>query len=181
MGQAKSVPHLRQSKAQHASLGTALMGSGNRTYGEELRGEGKGSFLTPAHAMRLASHPLFTRQGKQMEVRGRYTIADWQVAPHEEGAVVAGRIASSSLPVYGVVAYVDPDGGGDYDARVFHTRPDADGKFRMETGSVRFGSKGEIRVIFLLKTGAASAFAGPRSPHTFTYAWSKEKGLSMQP
>ena len=35
------------------------MGSGNYTYGNELRKEGKGSFLSPTDALKLASVPLF--------------------------------------------------------------------------------------------------------------------------
>ena len=59
LGHALGLPHCRGS-ADEAQLGTALMGSGNRTFGDEIRGEGRGTFLSRAHALRLASHPQFS-------------------------------------------------------------------------------------------------------------------------
>ncbi len=59
LGHAPGLPH-REARPDEAVRGTALMGSGNQTYGDEVRGEGRGSFLMLAHALRLASHPQFS-------------------------------------------------------------------------------------------------------------------------
>lgn len=61
LGHALSLPHCRQ-RQDESRLGAALMGSGNRTYGEQLRGEGLGTFLTQAHSLRPAAHPVFNRR-----------------------------------------------------------------------------------------------------------------------
>lgn len=68
LGHALGLPHCRETPSQQQSFGTALMGSGNRSYGDELREEGKGSFLTLAHALRLASHPQFSGSTKGLKI-----------------------------------------------------------------------------------------------------------------
>jgi hypothetical protein len=75
LGHALGLPHC-QARDDEAARGTALMGSGNRTYGEELRGEGKGSFLTLAHALRLASHPQFSGSVKGLGAEPRAEFLD---------------------------------------------------------------------------------------------------------
>lgn len=54
LGHALGLPHCRARNGEDPGGRTALMGSGNRTYAEERRGEGPGTFLTFAHALRLA-------------------------------------------------------------------------------------------------------------------------------
>ncbi|MEL6108909.1 MAG: glycosyl hydrolase family 98, partial [Planctomycetota bacterium] len=66
LGHALGLPHNKERSDEGVAFGTALMGSGNRTYGDELRGEGKGSFMTFASALRLASHPQFTGSTRAM-------------------------------------------------------------------------------------------------------------------
>ena len=68
LGHALGLPHNNERADERAAFGTALMGSGNRTYGEQLRGESKGSFLTLAHGLRLASHPMFSGSVKGMNL-----------------------------------------------------------------------------------------------------------------
>ena len=81
LGHALSLPHNRERGDQRVAFGTALMGSGNRTYGEEQRGEGRGSFLTFASALRLASHPQFSGSTREMNrpVQSRTsTTSEWK-------------------------------------------------------------------------------------------------------
>jgi hypothetical protein len=66
LGHALGLPHCRESAAAREARGTALMGSGNRTYGDELRSEGRGSFLTLPHALKLAAHPQFSGSVKEI-------------------------------------------------------------------------------------------------------------------
>jgi len=39
------LPHCKESGADRITRGTSLMGGGNRTYGDDLRGDGRCSFL----------------------------------------------------------------------------------------------------------------------------------------
>src|SRR5262249_8203089 len=70
LGHAFALPHCGE-RWDEKALGTSLMGVGNHTYREELRGEGKGSFLTMASALRLASRPLFNGSVKGESEPGR--------------------------------------------------------------------------------------------------------------
>src|ERR1017187_3678219 len=63
LGHAFALPHCGE-RWDEKARGTSLMGAGNHTYREERRGEGKGSFLTMASAMRLAARPLFNGSDK---------------------------------------------------------------------------------------------------------------------
>ena len=73
LGHALGLPHCK-ARPDEAVRGTALMGSGNRTYGDELRGDGRGSVLTLAHALRLASHPQFSGSVKGLDQPAEATI-----------------------------------------------------------------------------------------------------------
>ena len=61
---------------ERATFGTALMGGGNHTYGEERRGEGRGTFLTLCEGLRLASHPLFTRSEKGIDLPANAKLSE---------------------------------------------------------------------------------------------------------
>lgn len=117
LGHALGLPHCRE-RPDEAFLGTALMGSGNRTYGDELRQEGKGSFLTLAHSLRLAAHPQFTGSVKGLgeDPDGRFERLALERGFDGSSFRLTGWIRSD-IPVHAVIAYLDPQGGGDYDAR----------------------------------------------------------------
>lgn len=124
LGHALGLPHCRERPDEEVQ-GTALMGSGNRTYGDQLRGEGRGSFLTLAHALRLASHPQFSGSVKGLGAEPQGAFAELAVARAADGKSfrLTGRV-SGEPPVYAVVGYLDPAGGGDYDARTVSAVPD---------------------------------------------------------
>lgn len=130
LGHALGMPHCRECPSARPLRGTALMGSGNRTYGQELRNEGKGTFLTVGHALKLAAHPQFSGSVKQIETPARVTFSDWQLSPSAEGLKVSGKV-SSNLPCHAVIAYGDPEGGGDYDSAISAAVPQADGSFSL--------------------------------------------------
>lgn len=156
LGHALSLPHCRE-RQDEAVRGTALMGSGNRTYGEQLRGEGLGSFLTQAHALRLAAHPVFRSQVTGT-VRAR-TQAEWPelVIDVVDGNAVGvrGRVASD-IPVHGIVAYYDPAGGSDYDATTATAVPDADGRFALRGEPLKAGTSAELRLVSCHVNGATT-------------------------
>ncbi len=106
------------------------MGAGNHTYGQELRNEGRGTFLTAAAALPLSVHPLFTGQRKpRADLTCQITELD---ATGEKGKLtLEGRVAGGP-PVVGLVAYCDRQSiQGDYDSSGWNSPVDGDGHFRL--------------------------------------------------
>ncbi len=153
MGHAFSLPHCRERADEKAAWGTALMGSGNRSYGDETRGEGKGSFITLAHALRLASHPQFTNSIKGINLPTTGEFLDLSVKENRNGFVVSGKV-KSSLPTYAIVAYLDPEGGGDYDSHTSVAIPDKGGSFTMDCQALVSGKPAALRLVALLVNGS---------------------------
>jgi hypothetical protein len=153
LGHLFGLPHNAETAPELKARGHALMGDGNRHYGEELRGDGKGSFITLAHALRLASNPLFSQVDKGLGERWRWT-ADCRFDTNTAGHLkISGRFTSSQ-PVYGVVAYVDPNGGSDYDAVSYAGALGPDSTFTFELDSLPRAKKtGELRLCLLCASG----------------------------
>jgi hypothetical protein len=145
LGHALSLPHCRERDDQKVR-GTALMGSGNRTFGEELRGEGRGTFLTPAHALRLAAHPVFSAVTKGLNEQATSDCRDLQIFARQQSIVITGQIVANP-PAHGLVAYFDPDGGDDYDAQTAAAVPDEEGTFQIVGPKSTPGPRGELRLV----------------------------------
>ncbi|MGZ0169922.1 MAG: NPCBM/NEW2 domain-containing protein [Planctomycetales bacterium] len=167
LGHALGLPHCR-ARPDETARGTALMGSGNRTYGDELRDEGQGSFLTLAHALRLASHPQFSGSVKGMSDRVTASIDDLSIVADGKSIRVTGNVKGEP-PVYAVVAYFDPAGGSDYDSTTATAVPASDGSFELSSDSLRRGKQGELRLFPLHVNGSA---AGQMSRTKFRYPYS---------
>ncbi len=167
LGHALGLPHNCERPDQKAAFGTALMGSGNRSYGENLRGEGKGSFITQAHAMRLASHPIFCGSVKGMHLQATAKPSDFAIEPEGKGFKFSGKVTGDP-PVYGALAYMDPDGGGDYDATTATAVPDRNGHFSLHCDALKPGKSAELRIVFLQANGVASGFLSA-TPFRFPY------------
>lgn len=161
LGHALGLPHCR-ARDDEAARGTALMGSGNRTYGEELRGEGPGTFLTLAHALRLASHPQFSGSVKGLDEPASATFADLAVSRADDGHgfTVSGRVVGTP-PVYALVGYLDPAGGGDYDARTVTAVPDGAGRFILPCTALVAGRTAGLRVVACHANGGVSSLEQP--------------------
>lgn len=159
LGHALGLPHCRERIGEDPEGRTALMGSGNRTYREELRGEGPGSFLTLAHALRLASHPQFSGSVKGMNLPARATLTDRRIEVAEDGRSFRFQArVESPIPVYAAIAYLDPEGGGDYDARTAVSVPDEEGRIDLACGPDAMvpGKAGTLRIVTCLVNGATS-------------------------
>lgn len=159
LGHALGLPHCRQRDGEDPEGRTALMGSGNRTYREELRGEGAGSFLTLAHALRLASHPQFSGSVKGMNLPARATLVDRKIEVVEDGRSFHFQArVESPIPVYAAIAYLDPEGGGDYDARTVVSIPEEKGRLDFACGPDALvpGRAGTLRIVSCLANGATS-------------------------
>ncbi|MFM7243482.1 MAG: NPCBM/NEW2 domain-containing protein [Planctomycetaceae bacterium] len=161
LGHALGLPHCRE-RDDESVRGTALMGSGNRTYGDELRGEGKGSFLTLAHALRLASHPQFSGSVKGLRAEPQPEFGDLEAdrSPDARSFRIRGHVASS-IPVYAIVGYLDPEGHDDYDARTVTAVPDSDGRFTLDCTPLVPGKAGSLRLVACHANGATARRAYP--------------------
>lgn len=169
LGHALGLPHC-QERPDEAARGTALMGSGNRTYGDELRGEGKGSFLTLAHALRLASHPQFSGSTKGISLPVKSEISNLKITTTGKEIHVSGTLAAEP-PAYAVVAYFDPAGGSDYNATTATAIPDQDGTFTLSTDALTSGKSGELRLIPLHVNGSTGGWMSQtkfRYPYTIS-------------
>jgi hypothetical protein len=163
LGHALSLPHCRQ-REDEAARGTALMGSGNRTYAEQLRGEGRGTFLTQAHALRLASHPvLMDRAVRQIDDSPKTTWSNLKIDVVDDQFIGVGGVVTGEIPVHAVVTYFDPDGGSNYDATTATAVPGDDGRFILRSEKLHPATTGEMRLTACHVSGAT----GTRS---FRYA-----------
>ena len=171
LGHGLGLPHCRERDDEKAAYGTALMGAGNRTYGDELRGEGRGTFLTLAHALQLAAHPQFSGSVKGMNLPAKATFSEMSVKAAEKHFAVSGKVASP-IPVYAVVAYLDPEGGSNYDARTVCAVPSSDGVFHLDCHPLVKGKKADLRVVAMMANGANSTWRS-------SYEVSKEGVLDM--
>ncbi len=155
LGHGLGLPHCWGHEEEVAAHGTALMGSGNRTYFDELRDEGEGSFLALASALRLASHPQFSGSVKGLNLPASATFSEMKVRNQARGFELSGNV-TSPVPVYAVLGYLDPEGGGDYNSRTVCAVPDPDGNFTLNCDQMVNGKPAEIRVFALLANGAVS-------------------------
>jgi hypothetical protein len=133
------------------------MGSGNRTYKQELRGEGLGTFLTQAHAMRLAAHPVFNAK-VPASVRDRPKILSdgLRVDVAADNSIrIRGRV-KAAVPVHGVIAYFDPAGRSSYDATTATAVPGADANFTIHSGPLRQNLSGQLRLVICHVNGATT-------------------------
>ena len=156
LGHAFGLPHNAQRPKQGTVLGTSLMGSGNRVYGDQLRDEGLGTFLTFADAVRLVSHPLFSGSEKGLQSSGNLGDAfeAIQVQADGEAFVVSGKVRSTPA-TYAVISYTDPVGHGDYDSITTTCVPDADGSFRIRCEDLARGTASELRLAAVKVNGEA--------------------------
>lgn len=194
LGHALSMPHDLE-RPDQAGWGKALMGSGNRTYGEELRGDtgteskGDGTFLPFADALRLASHPSFCGSIKGFDGVSNAKLTDVKLATDGKKITYSAKV-SADPPVYGVIGYMDPTGGQDYDATTATAIPDKEGRFTLNCDALVKGKGGTLRVVTLQANGAASSAAAgagtsPQYPYNVAadgtvdlYTWNAQQQLS---
>ncbi|MEJ6643856.1 MAG: NPCBM/NEW2 domain-containing protein [Akkermansiaceae bacterium] len=166
LGHALGLPHCRET-VEESVRGNALMGSGNRSYGDELRGDGRGSFLTLAHALKLASHPMFSGSTKGMNFPVKSSLHDLSITAEGQEMTVSGRVEANP-PAYAVIAYFDPAGGSDYDARTVSAVPDEGGNFSLSCSDFPAGNAGELRIVPLHVNGGTSGWLS-QSPFRYPY------------
>jgi hypothetical protein len=159
LGHAFGLRHNRESAAEAKTLGHSLMGEGNNSYGCERHGHGLGTFLSTADALRLASHPLFTGSVKGLDSKAydRGGFCDLRLEAGRGTLIITGRIESSPSS-YGVIAYLDPEGNGDYDTFTAVAVPDEQGRFRIEQRELPRGKLTQLRLAGLQVNGLAITY-----------------------
>ncbi len=163
LGHAFALPHCGE-RWDQMPFGTSIMGWGNHTYHDELRGDGKGSFLTMASAMRLASRPLFSGSTRDEAQPGRLDQCSLNLSTDVTRADLAARrgalrlegTVTGSPPIYGVIAYFDSVHDGGYGAPTATSVPDAQGQFAIEVSDLAPCWNGRLRVEFCHANGAVS-------------------------
>jgi hypothetical protein len=157
LGHALGLPHERERDGERQRLGHSLMGSGNHTYGQEQRGEGKGTFLTAAAALPLSVHPLFTgRKAPPSALSCR--VVELIATPEKGKLLLSGRLAGGPR-VVGLVAYNDPqEVPADYDATSWTSVVDAEGRFRLTIEDLRPGNL-DLRLRAIGETGDTRYFS----------------------
>ncbi|MFM2218011.1 MAG: hypothetical protein RL240_2329 [Planctomycetota bacterium] len=154
LGHALGLPHNRERPEVTKLFGTSLMGSGNRTYGEDRRGEGKGSRLSLADGLRLSAHPLFTRQvnGIDLQQSAKITSLKIELASDQRSFVLSGKVTAEPI-AYAVIGYLDPAGGSDYDATTAVAVPNDQGEFSMLCEPVAPTESAVLRVVVCQSNG----------------------------
>ncbi|MBC8349356.1 MAG: hypothetical protein O3A82_17115 [Verrucomicrobia bacterium] len=158
LGHGLSLPHNLSTKKE-AIRGTALMGAGNYTYRKEWRDEGKGSFLTHAHALRLLVHPLFSQTTKHSKESPNLKYKKLTISHSDEKMHIRGTV-QSDIPAIAMIAYNDGENKGqrgymvnnDYDATTWTSVINPNNEFRIRVGDLRDGNH-QIRLISVHANG----------------------------
>lgn len=178
LGHALSLPHNKETADQYKEFGIALMGSGNRAYGDELRGDGPGSFITLVHALKLAAHPMFNGSGKGFGETAKREVTNVKLENHGKYFTVSGNV-KSDIPVHGVLGYMDPTGGGDYNATTTATVPDENGDFTLICKDLAPGNTGRLNITFIHANGDSSSFASVNDKYFYPYSVDKDGNVDL--
>lgn len=157
LGHAFGLPHDCQRKADQPR-GSSLMGGGNHTYGQELRGEGPGTFLSAASAMLLAcSQPFAGRQNAGIR-RPACRLSEFEAQAAGNSIVLTGKVVAEPR-AFGIIAYDDwKKIPADYDAVGWTCRVADDGRFRLDIGELRPGES-QLRLRVCRTDGTSQEYA----------------------
>ncbi len=154
LGHAFGLPHVKQA-GDEAARGTALMGSGNFTYGEQLRGEGKGSFLTKTSANILAGCRAFVGPLDGSN-DGASASLESMVSTFADGELnVVGKFKAPH-DLVGISVYHDcAEPAGDYDALGYYSDVDEEGHFGFVASELKPGDW-QLRMLCRHRSGDVS-------------------------
>ena len=163
LGHAFGLQHCAE-RWDEKPLGTSLMGLGNHTYRNELRGAGKGAFLTMASAMSLAARPIFSGSDKGNWLEKASIDGHWTPSTQVTRADLLGRRGGLRLegtitgvpPVYAVIAYFNSVGDAGYESPTATAVPDAEGRFALEISDLAPTDDGDVRIEFCRANGAVT-------------------------
>ncbi|ASW73546.1 hypothetical protein IQ37_10980 [Chryseobacterium piperi] len=157
LGHGLNAPHNKEHKTNMSTLGTALMGSGNSTYGKSP------THITNAHSAIFSLSQPFSKsirsdwysavQNKLESVKGEF---------RDNKIIISGNY-TSSLPVKAVTVYHDPFPAGkyyaDYDALAWNVQPTGGNSFSVESSLDDFhtlSGKYQLRIEFHHENGTVT-------------------------
>lgn len=152
LGHALGLPHVA---GPRSALKHSLMGDGNHTYGEELRGEGAGTYLHPASAMLLARARPFAGEITDAEHRAEAQFEKLRATFAEGRILLDGQLAAVPQ-AFGIIAYNDASAiPSDYDAQGWVAPVNDKGEFRLSVEVLSPGAY-ELRLQVCHTNGATS-------------------------
>ena len=160
MGHAFGLPHVCESSIQRATMGSALMGNGNHTFGKELRNEGLGTFLSQTSALRLTTVRAFVGNLPNAGRQGDWNVEELTAKEenHENGRrtiALSGRITASPK-LLGIIAYNDNlNIPADYDAKAWMTKNIEEGRFSLTISELE-PVPYQLRIVGIHENGATS-------------------------
>jgi hypothetical protein len=159
LGHGLNLPHNKEkvSEAADPSKGTALMGSGNYTYGKSP------TFLTAASAAILNNCQVFSTSAGSGFYGGGNTSINTIKAVYTGGNIVLDVKFAATQTVNNVNIYNDPEGGSDYDAVAWVAAPAGDSfhvsmpvsELQKKTGNY------SMRIRFLYTNGSSTEISYP--------------------
>jgi len=156
LGHAFGLPHLAETAAQRVK-GISLMGGGNHTYGNNLRGEGRGAFLHPLSALCLANIRAFSGDRPQAGVRPTCKLVELNAEFNSGEMIFSGRL-QSDISVLGLGAYDDLESiPSDYDATGWVAQLQPEGRFRLVVAELRKGAS-QLRLVVAHENGTVTVF-----------------------
>ena len=127
LGHGLNLPHNSEKVSEKATLGTALMGYGNYTLGKE------GTVLTAADAAILNANQIFNKDNENYYEAATAEInrinAEYDAT--KEAIIVSGKFNASNK-INSIAYYNDPEGGSDYNAITWVSKPIAVDSFHVE-------------------------------------------------
>ncbi|MBV7529595.1 discoidin domain-containing protein [Chitinophaga sp. sic0106] len=161
LGHGLNLPHNKEkvSEGADATKGTALMGSGNYTYGKSA------TFLTAASCAILNNSQVFRTATASGIYGGGSTSINVIKADYASGNISLKVKYTATQTVNRVVVYNDPEGGNDYDAVPWVATPAGDSitltmpiaDLQKKTGNYA------MRVRFLYTNGSSTEISYPYS------------------
>ena len=157
LGHALGLPHDAQQSADN-DRGESLMSGGNHTYGNNLRGEGAGTFLTAASAMPLKTIRVVAGDLKDAHKDPNCKLRELD-ARFQDGKIILIGALDAEPAAYGVVAYNDPaEPEADYEAIGWIDQIDADGRFKLAIGELQPGQEYQLRLRVCHVNGGSTWF-----------------------
>ncbi len=171
MGHAFSLPHACELDTEREKFkARALMGSGNHTFGMDLRGEGIGTFLAPSSALRLSRVRAFAGDLPGTGLRASWVFDDLKAAPKQQDTeqdkedgkkrsfMLSGR-TKADPKLAGIIVYNDNlKINADYDAKTWTAPVDEQGRFELEITELETVPY-QLRIVGIHENGASSRLA----------------------
>jgi len=161
LGHGLNAPHNKEHKTEKSTYGTALMGTGNYTYGKEP------TYITNASAALFSSCQVFSTEKRN----------DWYtdvkhnlikvIGEYKDGQIIISGQFYSSMPVSVINVYHDQEPSGlnvnDYDALAWNTKPTDKSHFYVKCPLNDFfenqrKGKYELRIDFYHENGTKKGY-----------------------